>query len=248
MKEFICWALTILIITVILGIGGFFDRGLVPGVGRTFTDSSGIEWRVLTKDSNGNKLIITEDAHGGPYGKRPLGWSPETIAYFGWTTEYLAVAYNNRNVYSRLSHSDTLRDELNAWFTDRLAPELKEIALPVENVDNDVRLEPNGIERFDATEYRSFRTEHGPEGISRASNGSATPENSLFVLSISEVNQYKRRGRLLRRGQNRSWWLRSPGLYANSVAYVDTISDVFIYSSPANNGLHIRPALWTRPK
>ena len=179
MKEFICWTIIILIITVILGIGGFFDTGLVPEVGRTFTDSTGIKWRVLTRDSNGNKLIITEDAHGGRYGKRPVfDWSPETIEYFGWTTEYLPVAYNNRNVYSRLSYSDTLRDELNAWFTDRLAPELKEIALPVENVDNDVRLEPNGLERFDRTEYRNFRTEHGPEGISRAGRTKATPAPS----------------------------------------------------------------------
>jgi hypothetical protein len=203
-----------------------------------FTDSTGIEWRVLTEDADGNKLIITEHAHGvdGRYGE--------------------TVVYNSTNDYTRLGESDVLRPALNRWFTNTLAPELKNNALPAENVDNDVRFEPSGIE---------WQSENSLEGLTRAGDGIAMPENALFVLSISEVNQYftnfpsnitlKITNRVLRRPSRdlrgtdvaRSWWLRSPsGNPAYPIAYVSVDTEAFVHHLSADKPIWFRPALWIR--
>ncbi|HSV86682.1 MAG TPA: DUF6273 domain-containing protein [Levilinea sp.] len=209
-----------------------------PESAERFTDSTGVEWRVLTEDADGNKLIITEHAHG------VTGRDGET------------VAYNSTNNYTRLGESDMLRPALNIWFTNILAPELKEIALPAENVDNDVRFEPGGTE---------WQSENSLEGLTRAGDGIALPENALFVLSISEVNQYftnstnnitlKITNRVLRRPNRelrgtdvaRSWWLRSPsGNPAYPIAYVSVDTEAFIFNLSADEPIWFRPALWIR--
>jgi len=206
-----------------------------PESAERFTDSTGVEWRVLTEDGDGNKLIITEHAHG------VNGRLGET------------VAYNSTNDYTRLGESDVLRSALNIWFTNILAPELKEIVLPAENVDNDVRFVPGGTE---------WQSENSLEGLTRAGDGIATPENALFVLSISEVNQYFSNNitlriinRVLRRPNRdlrgtdvpRSWWLRSPsGNPAYPIAYVSVDTEAFIHHLPADEPIWFRPALWIR--
>ena len=200
-----------------------------------FIDSTGIAWRVLTEDNNGNRLIITEYVYG-------------------------LVAYNSTNIYSFLENSDGLRIALKNWFTETLAPELKVIALPVENVNNDVQLKPRDgntkcpNESLEILEAFSNRAafENGPDGWTKAGVGVATPENSLFVLSISEVNKYIDFGTLNKQGflpsyQPTSWWLRSPGSHVMDPIAVMCTSDSDgprIISGPATEKHGFRPALW----
>lgn len=76
-----------------------------------FTDSTGVEWRVLTTDKDGNKLIITEHIHGTKH--------IEDLGLQG-------VQYNNKNTYTRLNDSDGLKPALKQWFAKNLSLELKE--------------------------------------------------------------------------------------------------------------------------
>jgi len=193
-----------------------------------FTDSKGVEWRILTEDQNGNQLIITEQAQGGK------------------------TVYNNTNVYSRLNDSNGLRPALNAWYTDQLAPEIREVALPVENVDSDVR-----AGSFDASE-KDILAENKPAGITWAGNGLATPENAAFVLSVSEVNQYNDRGNFLDSDEivRGIGWLRSPGIgflegdqtfYAVAFVTANEYDGSKISSASATSSGHFHPALWIAP-
>lgn len=198
------FSLVIVVLIIAVSLDTISNRNnLLPRVGRTFVDSTGIKWRVLTRDSNGNTLIITEYAQGAGNSRR--------------------VRYNLQNIYSCLSESD-ISLELSRWFTDMLAPELQKIALPVGNINENQITVPR---------------------ITNA--GLSTPENTLFILSISEVNKYNRRGRLLRGNQIHSWWLRSP---SNDISYPiaavkgDTIWE--ISKARADDFLFFRPALWTR--
>lgn len=73
-----------------------------------------------------------------------------------------------------------------------------------------------------------------------------TDENILFVLSISEANQYFRNSRALK-GTDvpRSWWLRSPGAdFEYPIAYVLVDIDAFVHSARADEQIYFRPALW----
>jgi len=199
-----------------------------------FTDSTGIVWRVLTTDENGNRLIITEHVHG-------------------------MTQYNTTNTYTFLTQSNGLQPALSEWFTENLAPELRAVALPAENVDNDVRTEPMPIDgRERAQANMDFRTENAAAGFTRAGYGMATPENSLYILSVSEVNEFRRRGSLNKEGYiyihyrntnlPTSWWLRSPG-----VCELSTVAIVWWHASDriwffeavsANERFGFRPALW----
>ncbi|MCL1881877.1 MAG: hypothetical protein FWF76_06840 [Oscillospiraceae bacterium] len=218
--------------TILIKILAFFVMLVFSGcsdVGTTFTDNTGIEWRILTIDKNGNKLIITESAFG-------------------------PVQYNSTNVYTRLGDSDVLRPALNEWFVYELASELKERALPAMNLDNDVRLSPssNVDERL---------RENSSEGLTYAGEGEATAENSLFVLSLSEVNQYNRAGEFLGGmmgffGRNERLgvgWLRSPGVSYKSPNLQTLVGEhhdtdgPLITPATADYYGYFRPALWVSP-
>ncbi|MBS3900722.1 MAG: hypothetical protein KGZ54_01685, partial [Dethiobacter sp.] len=54
------WALMIIVV-VTLGLSGCF--GYKEEI-TLFTDSTGVQWRVLAEDGKGNRLIITEHVHG----------------------------------------------------------------------------------------------------------------------------------------------------------------------------------------
>ncbi len=210
-----------------------------------FTDSTGVEWRVLTTDKDGNKLIITEHIHGTKH--------IEDLGLQG-------VQYNNKNTYTRLNDSDGLKPALKQWFAKNLSLELKERALPVENMDNDVRKELNTVEDS-SEEHMAIYDENEQEGWTTAGSGIATPENSIFVLSISEVNQYESLGTLnIQNVQYKVenpnpyilayWWLRSPGSGTDTVAIMseaDTTREAIFTSVSATAKIGFRPALWISP-
>jgi len=223
------WTLMI-VVAVTLGLSGCFGYEEEITV---FTDSTGVQWRVLAEDEKGNQLIITEHVHG-------------------------LVQYNSSNVYTFLGQSDGLRIALNAWFVDTLAPELRENALPAENVDNDVRLTIGASANENVAEVFYGVTAHENEaaGWTVAATGTASPENSLFVLSISEANKYSNLGTLNVQGKRfadeghlvqAAWWLRSPGGSSDSpVALMWACDSVGAYVSiaSATSKYGFRPALW----
>jgi len=217
---------------IVLAIAGFIYSRQNTSI-ESFMDSTGITWRVLAEDNDGNRLIITEHVHG-------------------------LSQYNTTNIYSLLGNSDGLRAALNRW---PLAPELRAMALPVHNVNNDARIEPVpliGWEMWQTPE--ALANEIEPQGMTSAGVGMATPENSLFVLSVSEVNEYLRRGTLNKqgyeyRGHGRfipvSWWLRSPGVCdERPIAYVkwfESNRDWMFETVWATESIGFRPALWIKP-
>jgi len=224
------WQL-ILATIVLLALAGLMLYRRINSV-EIFVDSAGITWRVLTEDANGNRLIITEYVQGG-------------------------TQYNTTDIFTPLSQSDGMRPALDAWFADMLAPELKELALPTENVDSDVRIEAKPIDGFAFYEASgALRNEREPAGLTTAGAGEATPENSLFILSISEVNEYLRRGTLNMQSyfyggvMPTSWWLRSPGTRAGTVSMVwwrESERRWHFDNISATVEVGFRPALWIQP-
>jgi len=215
-----------------------------------FVDSTGVEWRVLTQDDKGNKLIITEYVYG-----------VTEVIEDELTHNIIGVSYNSTDVYTFLGQSDVLKLALDDWFIVKLAPELKEIALPVENINNDVRTEPgaNEVNSHD-TFFDVAVFENESAGWTSAGTGIATADNTLFVLSISEVNKYKNYGTLNIEGVTTiwnerandffisAWWLRSPS-YSTLAPMVCIRTDNsdkswFISIRNANRPSGFRPALW----
>ena len=233
------WTLMIVVV-VTLGLSGCFRYEEEITV---FTDSTGVQWRVLAEDGNGNQLIITEYVHG----------------FVQDNSSYGLVQYNSSNVYTFLGQSDGLRIALNTWFVDTLAPELRENALPAGNVDNDVRLTIGASANENVAEVFFVVTVHENEaaGWTVAATGTASPENSLFVLSISEVNKYSNLGTLNVQGMVRvvpeghfvpaAWWLRSPGISSEGPVALMSAGDTDgarITAVPASEKYGFRPALW----
>lgn len=192
-------------------------------LGETFTDSRGMEWRILAHDANGNSLIITEHVYG-------VG------------TQWHSV---NR-ADTRLHNSNVMRPTLNDWFDGILAPELRAFALPAANLHNDVRSTwgPAGA---------TTTNENAPAGWTSAGSGAATGANSLFLLSISEFNRYSsvlNRVATTPAGVTAFWWLRSPGVQPNwaCAAVVNTggtvASDDSVQGQATSTQNGFRPALW----
>lgn len=215
------------VVTVVaMGFSGCFSHEAEI---RVFTDSTGVQWRILSENEDGNQLIIAEHVHG-------------------------LTQYNSINVYTFLGQSDRLRPALDAWFANTLAPELKEVALDAENVNNDVRLTAEGdVENF----FEEVIHENGTAGWSIAASGTTSPENSLFILSISEVNKYVTLGTLNMQGMTyliehdlyapAAWWLRSPGSSAEDSVAIMSAGDTNgakITAAPATEKYGFRPALW----
>jgi len=227
-KVIILSFVTVVIIALVL-------RGQGKPV-ETFTDSTGVKWRVLAEDNDGNRLIITEYVQG-------------------------MAQYNTVNRYTILCQSDGLRYVLNTWFAYTLAPELRDVAQPVKNVDSDVRTEPTLINNWSRWQTpEAFATENDLSGMTAAGTGEAMSTNALFVLSVSEVNEYVRRGTLNKGGymylmtHSRympvSWWLRSPGVdNASTIAFVrwfESNRRWHFEAVDATEVLGFRPALWIR--
>jgi len=210
--------------TMWVNAGGYQPKNNVQetAVGDIFIASNDVLWRVLAEDSSGNKLITTQYVlEPGPY--------------------------HSENTYVRLQLSHSLRPRLNNWYNDMLAPELKSIALPAANLDNDVRSAPS-------TNFNDgFRNENAPAGWTSAGAGAATVSNALFVLSVSEFNRYIAAGTLNRdantpQGTMQYWWLRSPGV-VNNVDLDTPVAILGLFTSPTVTSatdarIGMRPTLW----
>lgn len=224
MNKRMCMFMALVVVGVLV-LGGCvrYETGA-----KVFTDSTGIEWRVLAENEDGNLLLITEHVHG-------------------------ITQYNSANAYTFLGQSDRLRPALDEWFTDSLAPELKEAALEAQNVNNDVRstAESEGIDFFGVAVHENEKAGWSVAG------GKATQENPLFILSISEVNKYTRLGSLNMQGMAHivehdlyapaAWWLRSPGSSVEAPVAIVSAGDTNsarITAAPATEKYGFRPALW----
>ena len=186
----------------------------------TFTDTTGIVWRILYTDEAGNRLIITEAAQGS----EPVLGIPNRVRPFGSYTAVppmvgSPVQYDTRGLFVPLSQSDALRIALDNWFDYVLAPELRYTAIPTGNIDG---------------EY------------TYASQGVATAQNALFVLSKYEHMKFKSHGTL---NSVPHTWLRCS--YYALVSHVTIIGDTTLYPSiggiASTSELGFRPALWVRP-
>lgn len=150
--------------------------------------------------------------------------------------------YHNTNVYARLSNSHYLRPALNQFWRG-ISEEIRSRAVPANGIDNDVRSAPGG---WELTENLAVgrTTPNGNEV-------EVTAENTLYILSLSEVNEYfaNHDDRIATdvEGTSRNWWLRTPGgNLRNPVAFVN--SSGVIASTEATDGTEaktgFRPALW----
>jgi len=181
-----------------------------------FRDSSGVVWRILHEDANGNLLIITEHVHQWALHSPSSGWLPLGDSH--------------------------LRTTLDNW---NLAPEVAANALTPLGANTDVRNTPGSFNRH----------ENAPAG--RTSPGlpipAANAATGLFLLSISEVNEYFSHP-LARLAysihtpglQTTHWWLRSPGnpgtqSEATIVHLLDGEISPWIHYGMT---LGVRPALW----
>jgi hypothetical protein len=166
-------------------------------------------------------------------------------------TEYVhgyETAYHSANTFVPLHRSNVLRPALNAWFYDNLSPELRMRAVTAANVDGDVRSEPGGRD--------GWQRENAAEGWTIPDSGSfVTASNTIFILSVSEVNRYfgdNLADRVAIRVDDiltAPWWLRSPGAGAtlvtnNTMSFVDSTG--IIHPSRANrySNIGFRPAMW----
>ena len=157
-----------------------------------------------------------------------------------------------------LQRSDRLRPALNDWFNNALSPELRERALPASNLNNDVRSSPSYVQNW----YRENET----AGWTSAGSGIATAANSMFILSLSEVNRYfpgdiaaplapePSRVGANTYGFTSAWWLRSPGgpidrldsdyqATATAISVTGALQVREVNPRPDTN-IGFRPALW----
>jgi hypothetical protein len=191
----------------------------VAGVplGGTFIDSNDVVWRVLYRDGDGNRLIMTQYVHG------------------------VGTAFNSTNIYTRLQDSDRLRPALNNWFNNVMGENVRSFALPAGNMLTDIRSEPSSL---------TLTTEVGEVGWTYAGFGAVNAENSLFVLSVSEVNRFNTAGTLNMSatlpdgtGAGTVWWLRSPGGGTGTASRIAVVG-TSLTSNNATTANSFRPAVW----
>lgn len=190
----------------------------VRAVGETFTDSTGITWRVLHTDGNGNQLILSEEV---------------------WETPVPYVFPHEASPWRIFPHSN-LRAVLDRV---ELAPELAARALWPEGIETDVRtrLEPilGPGPFYDPNENEAVgRTTAGLPASAR------NPQEALFVLSISEANEYFADDEARQAPGGETWWLRSPGIIGISSTTLVDGDGVIGMSSVWNPLFYLRPALW----
>jgi hypothetical protein len=205
--------------------------------GHIFTDAtSGIDWRVLTKDVNGNLLLITENviSYGTQYHSGASFYNYSSYGTGGIT------AATTMNTWYNAAHAGDLANHDLTWVAANL---------PVERTTTSTWPSP-------LTLYSSSWL----ESLSTAGTAPATAFTSVvFPLSISEVNKYGDKavggtGTLNQVAMDiadgntvRSWWLRSPGpstsLYSSGIAGDGTITGY--QTTDTTHGF--RPALWIKP-
>jgi len=198
-------------------------------VGETFTDSTGIEWRVLTI-VDGSALIITEHVH------------------------LLNTRYHYEDDFL-LFQTAEISTTLNTWFDNNafVSTGLRARALPYAFQLDDGTPGGNGVE-YQATTW-VYTPSAANQRQARTIPGTPGSGDKAFVLSVSEVNEYFNRidERIALRiseegvvGRPAYWWLRSPSRNSTYQVWVVGMNG-FIFFDPANyatSHLGIRPALW----
>jgi len=216
----------------------FLATGGIPPVGSTFSDRAGIQWRVLHEDAEGRKLVITEHVHG--------------FGTFWHST--------NPNPRVLLRNTDSAQPWLEG-FWDTMGADMRNVALEVANPHADTR---TASAAFNWTTANCPSRENTAAGRTVPSNNPANASNGLFVLSISELNQYfglpplgvtahPPRIATNVNGTPQSWWLRSPGsagMYGGTVPLLVSHArqdGVLTIGVPTNPARGFRPALWIQP-
>ena len=223
-KRLLAILFSVLMVLTLFPAAALADMGVVvtdfeiPASG-TFIDSSGMHWRVLRNDGNGNSLIIADRV-------RDAG----TPVINRWATL-----------------NEMMRTHLLENWT--LAPEIAALALLPVGADTDVRTELTSGSFLNLPS-----NENGAAGITTPGAQATTPNEGLFIFSISEANEYF--GNNASRAANSAsaphvptgWYLRSPG-----VTFPTGIDEIVIVGitgsvSTLNPGgavvAGVRPALW----
>ena len=193
-------------------------------IGGEFTDNKGVVWAVLAEE-NGHKLITTKYVYGnGTTFSEPGIWNP------------LDEGPNH------------IKPALRDFYSNTAGTDVKNVAVPYVSPLPDVRSALGGS-------YEETINENAPAGYSHP-NGTGTAEtdggNAIFILSISEVNQYldTSESRIAQdvssTDNSRSWWLRSPG--SDSMAPTTSVS---LYGYIEIHSSHVtycgfRPCLWIK--
>jgi len=200
-----------------------------------------------------NRHAIAAVPVGGTYYDRDAGVTWRVLATDGEhrliMTEHVhnhGVQFNTVNQFVRwhvLTTAHPIRVAMNEFWGSNISAELRGIAVPADGLDNDVRTAPGN---FNAAENQ-------PIGRTTPGTGTANATNALFILSLSEANQYfandtARRGTEID-GTGRRWWLRSPGAnMTDTVAHVGSGGDLITQSANADNtNRSMRPVMWVRP-
>jgi len=198
-------------------------------VSEVFTDSTGLEWRVLAV-TDGSALIITEHVH-------------LTNTRYHYEDDF------------RPFQTAEISTTLNTWFGNDafVSPGLRARALPYAFQLDDGTPGGNGVEHQATTWV--YTPSDTNQQQARTIPGAPGSGDKAFLLSVSEVNEYFSRieERVALRiseegvvGRPAYWWLRSPSRNATYQVWVVGMNG-FIFFDPANyatSHLGVRPALW----
>ncbi|MCL2843439.1 MAG: Ig-like domain-containing protein [Oscillospiraceae bacterium] len=187
-----------------------------PAVGGTFTDSG-----ANPADLAGSRTVwrvLYEDANGNR-----LIIAEEVM---------ISTQYNTMS--GGLSWTPFPQSNLRQVLNNvALAPEIAANALVPNGAGTDVRAT---FGNFNAAENQAA-------GRTTAGARATTPQQALFVLSISEANHYFGSAEARRTPSGGSWWLRSPGSSATqSATLVQGNGSIGTSQSFSQHGL--RPAIW----
>lgn len=199
----------------------------IPASGE-FTDSTGVIWRVLAIDADGNKLMVTKNVYS-------VGTS---LSYTSNT-----ATYNNGSTWAKYESTTTsgtaLKGHMNTWYSNYTSAELKAVAL----------MPTLGYESDSVTSNWSTNWNEDA-AISKAGAVATGTADVVFPLSISEISRYIGTGTDVRKandkaGTTRGWWTRSPGKDSSyPVSYGDNRCIIDAYSAMNTGGF--RPAIWVK--
>jgi hypothetical protein len=219
----------------------------IPAGATSFTDRTGVTWRILkdnrvgapaaldgsTSSGDGTILLVTDRvySHG------------DTLNWGGYNTPY-----HNTNVFVKYDAADgSYKTTLNDWYTNLVSPELKALA----------RIPSLGYEADDimTTGWSATMDANGAISTPGAAAGTQT-DQIAFPLSISEVTRYIGTTNAARgavdsagNGENttnypyRYWRLRSPGSSATDPTS-GVVSDGSVGATGTSWGHALRPGLW----
>jgi hypothetical protein len=196
-----------------------------PAAGEEFTDNNGVVWRVLAQEGD-KKLIMTKYVYG------------------------VDTKYNTTAVWNHLDTSgNNLKSALQTWYTDTAGTDIKAAAVPYVTPLADYRTAYNTPAAFNAAENQAAGYSHPQASGAVTANGS----NAIFVLSISEANQYlgsAQAGKIAydasSTGTAKHWWLRSPGTQGSCVSNVNTSGGIIGNTAAYFTVRGFRPALWVQ--